>query len=186
MKKILILAISITYFPLTQLNAQTTKKAAPFSKENAYTWLNAKLDLDPDDAGFDSNHEVEARKSQFYAGTYSSKIRRVKILWPSPNKELYSNTFTAPLKDLNPGSLTIKSVKDEHNDKFYIVVQTTNSCKCVRRDIFGAEGNLEESRMETDLWIGPFPNQMEDEEKMKIKSVIKRLIVACGGKEDLF
>ncbi len=182
MSKIFVVPLLVFLCTLTiQTKAQTKQKANSFNKENAYSWLNSKLELDPNDP-INGRFEMELRDSYLKYGQYYSKMRKCKFELQDDPKELWSNIIKANLSDLNPKSLQIKV----NGDKFSVLASTTNTEKKVIREIYDPKLGLVETRKEYQVWIGPFPNSLDEETKQKIKSVLSQLIVACGGKEDLF
>lgn len=173
------LAISLFAF-ISNVNAQN-KSSVRFNKEAAYEWLNTKLNLSPSDP-VNERGTMEIRTPSIRNGQYHCKINHCKFDYPSQPLVLGSNIIRANLTDLNPNNLQSKLV----DDKFYLIATATDTKNKVIREIYDSNGKLEESREEYQIWIGPFPNSLDDINKQKIKSVLSRLITASGGKNDSF
>jgi hypothetical protein len=168
MKKLI--SISALLLFITSANSQ-------FKKNDAINWLNAKME---DAKGSTpENGELIFSNPIFLGCTFENNIDVAKIDFPEP-KTLYTNTLKVELNKLSPKNIFIHSF----NGKFYYDVYTTNSKKVIPVYFFAANEKPYLLEYSSKVRIGPFREGQNLEKR--VKDVIIKLILSCGGKSDSF
>lgn len=86
------------------------------------------------------------------------------------------------LKTLSPSTLVIRQVPDDPN-RFYVDAYTTNSSNIIDSRYF-KDGRVEPFGLSNKSSFGPYEKGSDMENR--VKNVLSRLIVYCGGKKDSF
>lgn len=168
MKKLSCICVLLLF--ITSANSQ-------FNKNDAINWLNAKME---DAKGSTpENGELIFSNPNFFGCTFENKIDVAKLDYPEP-KTLYTNTVKVELSKLSPKNIFIHSF----NGKFYYDVYTTNSKKVI--PVYFIAPNEKPTLLEysSKIRIGPFKEGQNLEKR--VKEVIIKLILSCGGKSDRF
>lgn len=172
-------------FAVSTAHAQASKNA--FSKTEAIIWLNSKMQGAAKQSDVNSRGESTIHSSKFTNCSYYSKLEAYKTdMYKVMNhiKETpeYYNDYTVSLQTLDPSSAVIEKSDD---GKFYIKVRATNSVASVTRRIFYPnQSGPSEVVTFSDISFGPFEpgNNLES----RALTVVKKVIMSCGGKREAF
>lgn len=150
---------------------------AQFKKNDAINWINAKME---DAKGSRPDHGELTFSNPFFNGcTFENKIDVAKLDFPEP-KTLYTNTLKVDLSKLSPKNIYIHS----YEGKFYYDVYTTNSKKVIPVYFFAPNEKPTLLEYSSKVRIGPFREGQNLEKR--VKEVLIKLIMSCGGKPDSF
>lgn len=167
-----IIITSITFFFSIYIYGQSN-----FNKEAAQEWLNNKRSKSFTEDSYQKTSIVKLNFTNCNVSNYT------EVSMPKYNYT-FVNSFDAQLNILNPESLTIQYDKQD-NTKFYLWVTTTNSENRIAYYAYNLGQPPKLLQKTNKVQIGPFDLEENNIEE-RVKNTFRKLIIACGGKKDMF